>query len=294
MKKTSFLIISVVCLLITSCDFNNSISKDLNSGAVATGNGLSVEEIEVSVDQENVDKGEFLFGQKTVFKFKDIKGFEMTNGKAFPEMSVAILDEKLDTLDFFDNLLETGEQGTDIEPLELSARFNVVYPMEEDLTAVVEIKDQKSDGTFTYEYPFQVKESEFLNISTDGLSYNHIYLWNQGKQQTVTSDQIVDGRNLVLLFNGLQGFTANNGNVLPAISVKMTDANGNIMIANPNVLSEMGDNEVAESQLSDGIIPVTLSISEGEIANPVRLGVRVKDTKSSKTLEVATTLTIKD
>ncbi len=66
--------ILLIALVFSAC--NQSINKDLNTGATSRGDGLSCDDISIQINKESVKRNTFTFGETVVFSFNHIKGFK--------------------------------------------------------------------------------------------------------------------------------------------------------------------------------------------------------------------------
>lgn len=214
---------------------------------------------------------------------------------AFPGLSMLILNHEKDTLIFNPNLVGTQTDGMTFNPLQLNAYFTVVLPpleKEKKYKVQFNIWDKKGEGTFYYELPFTVKENTLLDIVTNNIQYDNIYLWNKTLKQGVFEKTINPTHEYVLLFEGLNGLDVIDGKVYPALSLNLVDGNGNKIISNPNVLATFEKDGIEVAQFIGQQLPINLTFEKGQTFNPLRLSAELKDLKSEKRLVVNTLLEV--
>jgi len=225
--------------------------------------------------------------------FNNVSGLTNVDGKSYPELSMRIVKNEKETVFSDSNLLENLSNGIDLSPLQLQASFVSALPHENDekYKVFVEITDKKGEGTFNYELPFTVKENDLLDVKSNGVEYSAIYLWNETLKQHVV-DNNVNGEHLfILILNEIEGLELINDKVFPAFSLDLTDSKGNKILSYPNLLS------VYET---DGVNPIDLksqftaklTFTKGQINNPYRLTVKLKDKNSEKEVNISTDLNI--
>jgi len=105
MKIIKPFIALTIISLVTACNFNKSVSADLMTGMKTIGDGLSADDVYISLNSEKVTDNVFVYGQEIYSNFKGIDGFVLENGKIYPEMSVVVVSKKGDTVLQNKNLL---------------------------------------------------------------------------------------------------------------------------------------------------------------------------------------------
>jgi len=192
MQKFSLLSLIILIQTFSSCQFNQSVNKDLTTGAYSRGDGIGCENVVIEVNGESVKRNEFVFGEKVNLVFNNLSGFKHLDNKAYPGLSMHIIKNENDTVFSKPDLLESLKDGTDLTPLQLKANFRTALPYQnnEKYKVRIEIWDKKGDGKFIYELPFTIKESSLLNIENNGLEYSKIYLWNETTKQPVLDKDV--------------------------------------------------------------------------------------------------------
>ncbi|MCX2680105.1 hypothetical protein OOZ15_09160 [Galbibacter sp. EGI 63066] len=295
MKRTILAGIILLSLFFNACNFNQSVNKDMISGAYSRGDGISCDEVVIQVNGKNEKRNHFVHGEKVNFVFNNISGFKKEGGKIFPGLSLFITKNEKDTVLTYPDLLKDLKEGTALSPIKLQANFIAVLPYrnKEKYKVKVSIWDKKGEGTFLYELPFTVEENELLNIDSKDINYSHIYLWNESLKQPVLDNQVNQENQLALILEGLDGLTVKNGNVYPVLSIALIDNNGNKIISDSNVLSKYELEGINAEAFTEGQLPVTITFSSGQINNPCKLVARLKDKNSDKKLNITTELKVK-
>lgn len=294
MKKAA-IIIPLFSLLFNACNFNQSVKKDLASGAYSRGDGIGCDEVVIQASGKSGKKNHFVYGEKVNFVFNDVKGLKREGGKVFPGLSMFITKNEKDTVLAYPNLLDNLKEGTELSPLQLQANLIAALPYRnnEKYKVHINIWDRKGEGTFSYELPFAVEESKLLDIHSEGIDYTNVYLWNESLKQPVLKNEVNREDTLILILEGLHGLKVKNGNVYPVFSIDIVDNKGNWILSNPNVLSEYEQEGVKAENFTKGQLPVTITFSEGEINNPCKLRAILKDKNSDDQIEITTELIIK-
>ena len=282
--------ILLIALVFGAC--NQSINKDLVTGATSRGDGLSCDDISIQINKESVKRNTFTFGETVVFSFNHIKGFKEENGKVYPEMSMVVIKKENQMVLSNLNLLNLKD-GTNLSPLKLEANFSANFPYQnnEEYEVQITIWDTKGEGKFTYNMPFTIKGNEHIKAETTDITYKSIFLWNENKSKMVLNNRLNSKEKYALVIEGVSGLKIENGKVHPELSLLLTDAKGNILIANKNLYNNL-PNGLDVSKLTEGQIPVILTFNGDEFFNPYHLNVVLKDTKSDKKLIIETDLEI--
>ncbi|WP_234423329.1 hypothetical protein [Aquimarina spinulae] len=293
MQKIRILILLIVIVTFSSCQFNQSVNKDLTTGAYSRGDGIGVDDIAIEVNGETDNRNKFVFGEDVNLIFNNVSGLTHSNGKTYPELSMYIVKNDKDTVFSNQNLLKSLNNGTDLSPLQLQANFISALPNQNDekYKVLVEITDKKGDGTFNYELPFTVKENDLLDVKSNGIEYSTIYLWNETLKQPVFKSNISSEHLFILILNDIEGLELTDDKVFPIFSVDLTDNNGNKILSNSNLLSAYEDVGVNPKDLKSQVT-AKLTFTKGEINNPCRLTAKLKDKNSKKEVNISTELNI--
>ena len=157
MKKVISLI-GLMLIVLSAC--NQSVEKNLKTGAYSRGDGLTSDYIFIYINGEQKNQNTFDLNSKIKVAFEEMSGFNKENGKTFPGMSMKIVANQKDTIANFPDLLADLKNGTDLNPLTLNASFTTVpeyFDTTKKYKLYVKIWDKNGDGTFSYELPFTVK-----------------------------------------------------------------------------------------------------------------------------------------
>ena len=290
MQKFKTAILIIVIATINSCQFNQSVKKDLKTGAYSKGNGIGIEEILIEINGKEENRNEFVFGEEINIIFRNVSGLKSLNKKTFPGISMYIIKNEKDTVLSHPNLLKNG---TDLSPLELRANFTTALPHRnnEKYELKIEIWDKKGNGKFNYELPFEIKKNNLLEVKNKGVQYSNIYLWNETLKQTVFDNNISSKHQFILILNEIEGLKLTNGKVFPIFSIDLQDKNGNKLLSNPNLLSDYEKEGVNPKDLKSQLF-AKLNFTNGKINNPCKLVAKLKDRNSLKEINISSKLNI--
>lgn len=293
MKKLRTIILIIGIITFNSCQLNQSVSTDLITGASSRGNGIGCDDISIEINGKTEKRNEYYFGEKVNVIFNNISGLTHINNKTFPGLSIFVVKNEKDTVLSNPNLLKSLNNGTDLSPLQLQANFRnaFTYQKEAKYKVFINIWDKKGDGKFNYELPFTIKKNDLLKIENKGIEYSSIYLWNETIKQPVFDKNVSSNDLLILILNDIDGLQLSNEKVFPIFSIDLLDNSGNKIISNPNLLSEYEDEGINPEDLKSQLT-AKISFSKGEINNPCKLIVKLKDKKSSKEINIRTKLII--
>lgn len=293
MQNTKSIILLIIIATFSSCQFNQSVNKDLTTGAYSRGDGIGIDDIIIEINGEVDNRNEFVFGEKVNLVFNNVSGLTHSDGKTFPELSIHIVKNGKDTVLTNPNLLESLNNGTDLSPLQLQANFRTALPSQnnEKYKVFIEITDKKGDGKFNYELPFTIKENNLLDIKSNGIEYSTIYLWNETLKQPAFDNNVSSEHLFILILNDIQGLELTDEKVFPIFSLDLTDNDGNEILSNPNLLSVYEQEGINPKDLKSQLT-AQLTFTEGKINNPCRLNAKLKDKNSSKEISISTELNI--
>lgn len=291
--KFRILILTLGVITFNSCQFDQSVNTDLTTGAYSRGDGIGIDDIKIEINGKIEKRNEYVFGENVNLIFKNITGLSKTGNKTFPGLSMYIVKNGKDTVFSNPNLLKDLDDGTELFPLQLQANFKTALPYQhaEKYKVFVSIWDKKGDGKFTYELPFTIKENDLLNIENKGIEYSKIYLWNETRKQPVFNENVSSEDLLILLLDDISGLELSNEKVFPIFSIELKDNKGNKIISNPNLLSDYVNEGVNPEDLKNQL-SAKLTFTKGEINNPCKLIVKLKDKNSAKEIVIRTELKI--
>lgn len=278
-----------------ACEFNQSVEKNLTTGADSRGKGIGCASVTMEINGQNENRNVFVYGEKVIFLFNDVSGLTKEGGKVFPGLSMVIVKNQKDTVMSHSDLFADQKQGFDLDPLQLSAKFVSTLPFEnqEKYKIYIKIWDKKGKGTFSYEMPFTVKKNELLQIKSNNLIYKDIYLWNEDLKEVVTDKKLNAKNTYFLILEEFSGMKQIDGNIYPAFSIELTDSKGNKIISNPNILQAYETVGFPSERFAKGQLPVTITFGSGQVNNPYTLSASLTDKKSDKRIDIQTKLEIK-
>ena len=290
--KIAFYVI-LVSMVMTGCQFSRSVKKDLASGLTSTGNGLTCEEVYLTVNNERTTRNSFSYGEMAYLVFNDVRGFKQENSKSFPLMQILVTSLKGDTLLFADNLYSEYTDGMNYSPLQLTADLTFAAPIKsggEYLLKVI-IRDKKGSGIYTSRLKFSVKGNDKINAEPLNVSYNEIYVYSEGKDKVINDGKISFDDNIYIMVEGLKGFKEENGMVFPGLSIMGTDSSGNKTLNNEDLFSEYSTAGIAVTDFTTRV-SAHFKLTGSEFNNPLHVELVVWDKKSSAKLKVVTDLTV--
>jgi len=281
----------VICLMaIASCDFRKSIHKDLITGLVTRGDGLSCEDVKLNIDDEIIQRNSFVYGEDFVLSFINIEGFDKVDNHAFPGMNLNVISQSGDTVLKNRDLYADMVDGTDLSPLRLNTKITVGDPIHsnEEYTLHVSIWDKKSDGVFTAKFNFDVVPNDQIYVESENITYREVYLYSKQRQKVIVDNMASFDENIYIMVEGLEGFVVENDKVSVGLSMKINDEEGNVIVDEENLLgsSEYDYSEVY-ARLSANFI-----ITGSTIDNPIDCQIVIWDMKSSETFKAFTQLHI--
>jgi len=281
---------TILIISVGSCDFSRSVEKDLSTGLSARGDGLSCEEVYLSDGEEVIKRNTFIYGETYYVNFDGMEGFERKGSGAFPSMQLIIVSQEGDTVLFVNDLYEGYAQGIENSPLDLYGEVTVADPIHSggEYTLYVNIRDKMGSGRFRTVLDFKVLPDETIKLSRNQVSYQEVYLYSQQRGRAITNGQAEFNENIYLLFEGLEGFAEEDGNVYLGLSLEVKDATGNLVLDEADLL---GDDGMSADMVKDQLAP-NFILSGTQIANPVNCKVRVWDKRGTAWINASTELVV--
>jgi len=282
--------------IFNSCQFNQSVNKDLTTGAYSRGDGITCDNVVLQINGKTENRNEFIDGETVKIIFENVNGLTRIENKTYPEMSMFIVKNEQDTIKAQKDILYDAKDGVDIYPLQLSSSFIAALPYQngEKYKVIVQIKDKKGKGKFTYSLPFQVKPNEVLKIENNGLKYKYIYLWDEDTQLAVVDNHLYNRHKYDLVIERLNGFKVSEGKVFPILSLRITDKNQQKILDNPNLLKEIEQIGIKPDEFEKNPFGVNFILAEKKINNPYKLTLRLKDILSGKELNIKMDFTLEE
>lgn len=288
--KIRTLSIAIGLLSVISCDFRKSVSKDLVTGMVTKGDGLSSEDVYLTTGDETIQRNTFTYGEELSLSFNNIEGFERIDNHVFPGMSLIVISENGDTvlknLDLYAGLAS----GTDHSPLLLTSEVTVADPIHSngEYTLFVNIWDKKGDGVFTAELDFDVVPNDQIDIECNHITYREIYLYSQQRQRVITNNTAGFNENVFMMFEGLEGFVKEGEMISIGLSLTVKDSEGNLIVNEGDLMDASGmDYSEVHSQLAPNFI-----LTGSQINNPVECEINIWDKKGEGSIKTSTQLQI--
>lgn len=284
------LVFAFLFTLINSCQFAQSVEKDLLSGMSTRGDGLSCNKVYLSDGESIIKRNTFLYGETFYVNFEGMDGFERVGESAFPSMQLVIVSDKGDTVLYVNDMYDGYRQGIDNSPLDLYGEVTVADPIHsgEDYTLYVTIRDKKGKGIFRTILKYEVISDKSISITSNQVSTKEIYLYSQQRGRAITDGQAEFNENIYMLFEGLDGFSVEEGKVHLGLSLEVKDATGNLILDEPDLL---GTEPMSYDMLHEQLAP-NFILTGTEVANPVSCKVRIWDKKGTAWINASTDITV--
>ncbi|WP_457618634.1 hypothetical protein [Lutibacter sp.] len=293
--KQSNIILVLILVTITSCEYHQSTKKDLTTGAVIKENNLKCTRVTIKQNTKIVKTNTFSYNDEIVIIFDEVTGLKkQSNNFVYPAMSMSIIKNDKEVIISEPNLLK-DLNGTDLTPLQLSASFKASFDYETSgaYKIIIKIWDLKGDGTITYEYPFKLKAADdeaFIIQKSEGVIYKNIYLINKSNNKVV--GKVLDVKNTYsLIFEGLKGLN-NTDIVYPDFSAKIVDNNGKLVYNYTHLLKQY-ETVGVDAKLVEKSLFTNISFQNISIANPYHLTALVKDLKTNNYIQVKSVFELK-
>lgn len=289
MKFIIFLI--VVSLATFSCDFKKSFNKDLVTGLATSGDGLDCEDVYISVDEEKINRNSFIYGEDVYLNFQGIEGFTKEGENVFPGMELFVTNKAGEKILYEKDLYADYPDGINLSPLQLNANLTVADPIhsKNDYTLFLKIWDKKGDGTFKAEMDFSVKANDKLEITTNKVTFNEIYLFSKNRKKVITNQKISFGENVYMIFEGLSGLNQVDGNVFPGLSLRVTDNTNEIILDYSDLFDEYTENGLAVSDFNNEV-STNFWFTGSKVNNPLQCEITIWDKKGDANLKAETEL----
>lgn len=288
--KNIIIVLGLSLLTLISCDFSKSVNVNLVTGLSTKGDGLSCEDVYLSDGENEINRSSFVYGELFTVYFENIEGFSKSDNNVFPGMSLSVKGEDGEVVLEYDDLYADYTDGVDLSPLVLSAVITAAKPMasNSNYTLLINIWDKKGEGTLEAKLDFDIVLNEHIKIEANGVSYDEIYLFSQERGVTITGNSAFFNENIYLMFEGLEGFSAEGGNVFAGLSITAKDANGEVILSEEDLL---GDSGMEISEFSSQLAP-NISFSDPEIKSPVAFEIVIWDKKSENRIQTKVELNL--
>jgi hypothetical protein len=282
-----------ILLLLTECQFSQSVRKDLVSGLITKGDGLSCENVYLTVGVEKTDRNTFIYGEEFVVNFDGIEGFRKDNDFAFPGMQLYVTGKSGDTVLLSKDLYNEYTNGIKLTPILLTAEVTVASPLRSNnnYTLNVIIWDKKGNGKFTTKFDFKVEANKKILIESVNVKYNEIYLFSKERGIVLTDNKIKFNENTYMMFEGLNGFKADNGLVFPGLSIKATDNKGAIILDSNDLFANYSTSGLPVDNFEDQLSS-HFKLTGSEFINPMHCEITIWDKKSQARIKAKADLTV--
>jgi hypothetical protein len=280
-------------ILVSSCNYNKSVKKDLISGLKTTGDGLSYDDVYLTVNNERTSGNSFSYGDMVYLVFSDVKGFTKENNNVFPLMEIVVTSLSGDTLLHAGDLYSEYTEGMNYSPLELTADVTVASPVRSggEYLLNVSIRDRKGTGSLNSKFRFSVEGNDNIKTEPVNVTYNEVYLFSETKGKVINNGKINFDDNINIMVEGLKGFKVENGLVFPGLGLKGTDSEGNVILDYPDLFIEYGTTGVDVSDFSTRVSS-HFKITGDKFKNPLHCEILVWDKKSDAKLKITTDVTL--
>ena len=290
MKNFKILGALTAMVFATACNFNASYNKDFATGITTSGNGISAERVYLTDGENGLKTRNFRYGQKIYTNFENLEGFEIENGQYYPDMNVYVMSKKGDTILNFPDLYEGSPIDASINTLNGQVILADPIRSGEEYTINYQILDSKGSGSFSSKMDFKVKADESIKVTKSGLDFNEVYIINGETLEVITNNTMGPNKNVYFNFQGLSGYEVIGDEADLGLKVKVTDANGNIIVNEADVFDGQ---RVRVTDLKNGFAS-TLVMSTGRINNPLKWQVEVWDKNSDAKLNAVTEISVKE
>ena len=291
MKNVFFILF--VTTLFYGCEFNKSIKKDLTTGLTTQGDGISVDDVFITVKEKQTSRSTFVYGEEMLLNFSNVEGWQRENGKVFPGISFVVTSQTGDTVMATDDLYtQYDTEGITISPLRLTTSLVVANPIKsnEEYTIKVKMWDKKSKGTFTAKLSFKVEANKNITIEKYKAECAEIYLFSKDSKKIVINE-ISQNETVYMMFEGLSGFTEIKGMVYPGLAIKGTDKSGNTIVDIPDLFSMYTETGINITDFKEQV-SARFNFEDMQLAPPVKIEIMVWDKKGDAKVKAAVELKI--
>lgn len=240
MKKITYCFLLLSAIVLSACEFNESVKVDLTTGLSSKGSGLSCDDVLLTVHDEKITRNKFVFGEEFVINFNKIEGFKKVGGGVFPGMKLLILDKKGDTILYNADLYAELSGPTTVTPLLLKTKVTIGNPFRSNRSynATIHIWDKKGKGTFDTKFEFSTVANKSVKISSNGITANEVYLYDESTDTVIPSNKIPFDNKIMLVFDDLKGFKSSNEVCELGMRMVITDKNGELVLSEDDLLKD--------------------------------------------------------
>ncbi len=288
--KRKALIITLLVFSLFSCEFRKSVHKDLITGLATKGNGLSCDDVYLSTEEGKIQRNTFTYGEKIYLNFENIDGFKKVKGYAFPGLNLVVSQEPGDTVLIYNDLYADDVDGMKISPLLLTPYLTVANPVHSQrlYKLYVKIWDKNGPGIFSANMDFNVIPNPHIKVESKNVSFDEIYLFSKERDKTITDDRAMFNENIYMMFEGLEGFKEETGQVYIGLALQLKDSEGRLILDEKDLIGESG---MEVSALKSQVAP-TFIFSGSRIKNPVSCDITIWDKKSDNRIRASMLLNV--
>ncbi len=202
--------------------------------------GITSERIWLEVNDMEETRNTFTYGEQVKMLFNNVKGFTEINRKTYPAMSLTVIKNGKDTVNHNPRLLDAFSEGTELKPLLLHASVPMVFSHDKNdkYEWILHITDRKGQGRLAARMPFTVRPAAFCKVKNRNLSYTKAYLWDETDKKVVADGKINPEHTYKFYIEGLTGLQEKNQRIFPSFSVKLLNADKDILILKPGLLTK--------------------------------------------------------
>lgn len=274
MKKITYCFLLLSVSVFSSCEFNKSVKVDLTTGLTSKGSGLGCDDVFLTVNDERVNRNQFVFGEGFDINFNGFEGFKRVGNELFPGMELLILDKQGDTILYNPDLYADNTNPITKTPLLLSTMITIGNPFRSNrsYTATVHIWDKKGKGTFDTKFKFTVIPNKTIETRSNGITANEVYLYNEEIERGIASNKIPYDEEITLVFDDLNGFKSNNNLCELGMRMVIEDKNGEPVLSEDDLLAGKTIDATIPNKMVFGSFRLPKSVK-----GPVKLEVIVWD-----------------
>jgi len=290
--KLKHIYAAIIICICFSCETGSSQNNESVTDLTIDNKGLSCDNITMENHTGLINKSEFSYGEKITLFYNDMTGFALQDSLAYPNMDIFVTDKKGDTILAQKDLFKDINEGYTEKELNLRSNLTLANPMKpgNSYQMHINIIDRHSDGYFNLKKNFSLIENPLLKTKTNALTYDILYLFSQTRNIAIVDDKISPNESVYILLEGLDGYTIDaDGKVDVQASISLTEADGRVINKNDNLFAE----PVSAKDLKDQLY-ASISVTEGQVNNPVTCVFKIKDRKSGHSFETSISLTVEE
>ena len=292
-KHLQLLFLLILAVIMHSCNFNKSVNTNLLTGLTTVGDGLSCDDVYLSIAEGQIQRNTYTYGEEFDLNFSDISGFTKVGEAVFPGLTLQVTSEAGDVVMETDDLYASYTEGMNFSPLLLAATLTVATPIQSgsNYTLSVKIWDKEGSGTLTAKMPFNVVADDRIEIELNQTSCTEVYLFSGNSNEVITDHEAAFDEEVYLIFEGLTGFTEQDGQVFIGMSLHATDNAGEIILENDDMLEEYDEDGISAADLKDQVF-ANIVFTKGVLTNPVHIEVTVYDKEGDASIMANTDLSV--